>query len=234
MIYAYVDESERDEDFYFLGALVCTEAQSRVIDAGLTDILKKHISPDSKISLETEFHGYCLMNQCEDWTDFGLRRSVGVFKDVMSVVAASGACMHIEGVDVARQVARYSTPTPARELAFSHLFERINDCASRRRERVRVIADDHHTKEISRSNFRSYRVRGTYGYRSSTLQEIEPKIEFIDSRTSRPMQAADLVTYLYNRIRTVPCLDPREQKTRELLWQAALPAVGRGSQRIWP
>ena len=235
MIAAFVDESERDEDFYFLGALVCDQSQHDKIRSSLNGILERLADEISGFPVDAEFHGYDIIQGVGSWKGLGVRRAIGIYRQALRAVAASGACMHIEGVDVRAQVARgYPHPTPPRELAFSHLFERINECAERQGSRVQVYADEHHTKEVSRSNFRSYRAFGTYGYKSSKLKNIEPEIEFIDSRVSRSMQAADMITYLYNRLRTVPHVDPREESARRQMWAEILPAVARGGARIWP
>ncbi|MDQ0101148.1 hypothetical protein J2T10_000767 [Paenarthrobacter nicotinovorans] len=235
MLAAFVDESERDEAFYFLGALVCTQEQYDFITAQFEQILDKHGRTFSQITAETEFHAYELMSGKGAWKGIPLRLRIGIYHEALRVIEASGACMHLEGIDVAGHLARgYKYPTPARELALSHLFERINDCAKAKGETVKVYADDHHTSEISRSNFTQYQAWGTYGYKSSKLEALHEGFEFIDSKLSRALQASDLVTYLYNRWKTVEESDPRAVESKALMWADIVPAVRRGSQRIWP
>lgn len=159
-----------------------------------------------------------------------------MFSDALEALEHSGARVYIEGVDVARQRARgYPNPTPARELAFSHLFERINDCCFSDEPQVKVVADEHHTAEISRSNFSRYQTVGTYGYRSSALPNIHPVIDFRPSHLVRPLQAADLVTYLYNRLTTWTESDARADEAKRRMWALVEPAVvwPRGRHRIW-
>jgi hypothetical protein len=232
---AFVDESERNEHFYFLGALVCTPGQEADIEAALNAVIGKHSLSHPAIKPDTEFHAYELMKGSGSWKKVPLRLRFGIYHEALRAIEASGACMHLEGIDVAAQIARgYTHVTPARELAFSHLFERVNDCAARKAERVRVIADDHHTKAISRSNFTRYQAWGTYGYKSSRLANIDAGVDFIDSKSSRALQAADLVTYLYNRRKTIVESDARAHDEKTLLWGDIRRAVNRGGQRIWP
>lgn len=232
---AYVDESERGEDFYFLGALICTEVQWDHICLGFDEILLKHAESRPEISPEAEFHAYDLMNAKRDWEGVPSRLRFGIYREALRVITESGACVHLEGVDVNAQKGRgYPHLTPARELAFSHLFERINDCARAKSEIVHVYADDHHTKEISRSNFTEYQAWGTYGYKSSTLQAIHSDVVFIDSRISRTLQASDLVTYLYNRVVSHQETDARAQRLKDQMWGDIRQAVWRGGSRVWP
>ncbi|WP_166973970.1 DUF3800 domain-containing protein [Brevibacterium atlanticum] len=164
-----------------------------------------------------------------------LRQRASIFLKALNVVAGSDACIHIEGVDVNAQKARgYPSVTPARELAFSHLLERINDCARAKNTVAHIYADEHHSAEESRSQFSAYQIHGTYGYKSSRLEKLMPPIRFIDSRRSRALQAADLFTYLYNRDNTVNESDARAIDLKSKMVRTAREAWQRGSTRIWP
>lgn len=233
---AFIDESERDEDFYFLGALVCDETSYQQISRGLDSLLWEHSSdPGSSVTLGHELHGHALMQGIGVWKRVPLRQRAGIFLKALNVVADSDACMHIEGVDVNAQKARGSpSVTPARELAFSHLLERINDCARAKNTVAHIYADEHHSAEESRSQFSAYQIHGTYGYKSSRLEKLMPPIRFIDSRRSRALQAADLFTYLYNRDNTVNESDARAVELKSKMVRTAREAWQRGSTRIWP
>jgi len=235
---AFVDESERNEDFYFLGAVVCTDEQSGQIRERLDAVIAKHAESFPVLDRSTEFHASDIMRADKmPWRAVPLRVRFALYTDALKVIEASKVRIYVEGVDVGRQLARgYPNPTPARELAFSHLFERINDCARDAQTTAQVVADEHHTSEISRSNFRNYQSFGTYGYRSTKLALIEPEIRFIRSDSDRSLQAADMVTYLYNRRATIRESDRRAEEQKLLLWQAISPACQwpRGRTRIWP
>lgn len=237
MLHAYVDESERDDRFYFLGAVICTDTQQAMLSAELEAVLEKHRQVHPSLTPEVEFHGSAMMRAEEEpWRSIPLRARLALYRDALIATEAVGVRIYIEGVNVPGQIARgYPEPTPARELAFSHLMERINDCCSDDEPRIKIYADEHHTSEISRSNFRSYRAYGTYGYRSSRLPNIEPEIEFVPSHTLRPLQASDLVTYLYNRIMTIKD-GPKSHAAKWHLWGQIVRAVNypRGRERIWP
>jgi hypothetical protein len=238
VLYAFVDESERDESFYFLGALICTQAQIDALTSALDGVIALYAHENSELTPATEFHASAMMRASDPpWRRTPMRVRFALFHQALNEIEKSGARMYIEGIDIASQLSRgYPNPTPARELAFSHLFERINDCARDAGTQVQVFADDHHTAETSRSNFTRYQRIGTYGYRSSLLESIEPDIRFISSDTSRPLQAADLVTYLYNRRMTIVDSDRRAAEKKILMWRSIEPALlyPRGRARIWP
>ncbi len=239
MLYAFVDESERNESFYFLSAIVCTEDQAHALSMKLHRIMHKHAKSSQHLAPREEFHASAMM-RAEDspWRRVPLRLRLRVYSEALEAIRDSGCRVYIEGVDIGAQKARgYSNLTPARELAFGHLLERVNDCGKEALgEPVRVVADEHHTSEISRSNFNSYRDFGTPGYRSSRLPHIESPLLFAASHTNRLLQAADLVTYIYNRRMTIRTGDPRMLKAQSNLWQTIAPAAQwpRGRARTWP
>lgn len=237
MLYAYVDESERDQSHYFLGAVVVTLEQAGILRGALEDLVANHARSFPQLE-GVELHGSTMMRAADvPWRSVPLRVRFRMFEETMRAVQDCGARVYIEGVNIERQLARgYPNPIPARELAFSHLFERINDCCDGGEPHVRVVADEHHTAEISRSNFSRYQSAGTYGYRSSRLPHIHEEIEFIESHTDRALQAADLVTYLYNRRMTVAESDQRSHLQKHKMWQMVEAAAcwPRGRARIWP
>lgn len=237
MLHAFVDESERGDTHYFLGALIVNDQQADDIRESLDRMLGKHAATFPEFA-GVELHGSTMMRANErPWRSVPLRVRFRIMEEVLDSVAQSGARVYIEGVDIVRQMSRgYPTITPARELAFSHLFERINDCCDWHEPKVQVVADEHHTAEISRSNFNRYRSAGTYGYRSSRLRNINSQISFIESHTDRVLQAADLVTYLYNRLMTVEESDARAHRQKVQMWSRIDDAARwpRGRTRIWP
>ncbi|RLP73220.1 DUF3800 domain-containing protein [Mycetocola tolaasinivorans] len=237
MKFAYIDESERDEDYYFLGAVVVDESDAHALSLRLHRIMARHSRSFPALSANEEFHASAMMRaSSQPWRSLPLRLILGIFREVLQVLVASNSRVYIEGIDVSRQKARgYPNVTPARELAFSHLFEQINGCGSSV-ERVQVFADNHHTADVSRSNFERYQAHGTYGYRSSNLPWISKDITFINSKSNRILQATDVVTYIYNRVRTRGSASPQAVNAQNDLWALIEPAAKfpRGRNRVWP
>lgn len=237
VLHAFVDESERDDRFYFLGALIVSDRQLTFLRSELDGLMRMHARAHPSLD-GAELHGSTTMRASEQpWRSVPVRLRLKIFEQAIDCVARSRAHIYIEGVNIVRHAARrYPDPIPPRELAFSHLFERINGACDREQPAVRIIADEHHTADVSRSNFTRYRIAGTYGYRSSRLPNIDPNIDFIASHTDRALQAADLVTHLYNRIMTVSERDARAHNQKHAMWAALTNATSwpNGRVRIWP
>lgn len=239
MLYAFIDESERGESFYFLSAIICTDEQAHALSMKLHRIMRKHSASNLELTEREEFHASDMMRADKaPWRNLPLRLRLRMYEEALQAIRDSGCRVYIEGINVAAQKARgYKHVTPPRELAFSHLLERINDCGIEiNGEPVRVVADEHHTSEISRSNFNRYQLLGTPGYRSSRLGFIEAPLRFEPSHESRLLQAADLVTYIYNRHITITPSNARALRAQQRLWETIAPAAQwpRGRARIWP
>lgn len=235
MLSAFIDESERGDKYYFLGAGIATKDQEQILTHELNSILESYSAQFDSLHPQLELHGNEILSGRKEWRAVPLRARFAIFNDCLSALAGSGVVVYIEGIDIERQKARnYKYLTPARELALSHLLEKIHRHAHRQNQKVRIFADEHHTEKTSVSNFLSYKQYGTYGYRSSNLENIDPAFKFIDSKTSRVMQAVDMTTYLNNRRVTVKESDPRADREKKRMWDKVLPAVQRGNCRIWP
>lgn len=157
MLSAYIDESERDENYYFLGAGIVNSSQHAFVDIGFHELLAKHAKTFSTLDVDMELHGNEILAGRKEWKQVPLRARFAIFGGALSILEASGICIHLEGIDINKQKQRYWYPTPARELALSHLLERINEGAIwRSQSRITAYADEHHTKETSRSSFKTY------------------------------------------------------------------------------
>lgn len=232
---AFIDESERDLTHYFLGGLVCTPAQATYITFQIEAMMREFHEAFPGLDPVAELHGYEIMNRKKAWKRVPLRMGIAIFTRTMEIVSESGACFHVEGIHRERHAnMHYKEPFPPREIAFTYLLEKINTCARTKATRVQVVADEHHTHATSQSNFERYQHYGTWGYRRSRLQNINRPMAFIDSRTSRVLQAADLATYLYNRQRTMQETDERATVAKTRMRDALHPAILRGTHRIWP
>ena len=237
-MYAFIDESTRNEDFYFLGAVVVDDAQYQRLEDDLDMLLIHYENHHPPIERHHELHGSAIMRAADaPWRYVPKRLCIQLFREALEILESSGARIYIEGINIGKLHERgYSWTHPPREVAFNYLFERINECCTTVEPMVKVFADEHHTSEVSVSNFRNYKEFGTFGYKSSKLNNIHPNFVFLPSHDSRALQAADLVTYLFNRLRTIVEADERAHKAKLDLWNIIKPAISgqRGRGRIWP
>lgn len=237
-VYAYIDESERDNTHYFLGGIVASEAQVEKITADMNALILEFGKIFPQLRLETEFHGSEIMNPSKgsDWQGIPLRVKFAIFRRVFTSVKSADARVFVEGIHHAALFESANIKLSPRERAFSHLLERINAYGFPDNP-VHIVADDHHSAETSRSNFSRYRVTGTYGYKPNKLQNIYEELAFVDSKTNRVLQAADMATYIFNRKVTVQESNPKAVKEKEKLWEIfghSIYTPGQGIGRVWP
>lgn len=235
-VLAFVDESQRDQTHYFMGAIVASASQAKEISTAMDSIMEEFAQRVPALSPETEFHASEMMNGYGIWKKVPIRVKFAMFRKVFAAIQASGARVFVEGIHYAALYKKANETKSPRERAFSHLFEQINYYGIAEAP-VQVIADEHHTAQTSRSNFSNYRVNGTYGYKPSKLLGISPNLRFMSSKDDRLLQAADMTTYIFNRLTTVKESDTRAQKFKADLWDTFehdryWPEAGRG--RIWP
>jgi hypothetical protein len=145
----------------------------------------------------------------------------------MTEIGSSGAAAVFRCIDTVGQSRRYARPDPPHEVALQYLLEDVNDYVTELGGHVLVVADDVHSAERHRTNFRFFRRHGTPGYRSSTLDAVLDTIYFGPSSHSRLLQAADLLTYMYTRRKTVREADQRAQAVNDLIWERVQPMVRR-------
>lgn len=238
LLFAFIDESERDNSAYFLGALLFNAAQYESITKSLNLLMLQASRDWPQISPLEEFHGSSIMRASDlPWRTIPLRVRFHLYSEALSIIQESGARSFVEGVNISKLDKRnYPHTFPPREIAFNYLLERLDSCGSTLNQKIQLWADKHHTSEISASNFSKYQIIGTFGYRSSKLSQLINPISFIDSHTDRALQASDLVTYLYNRVHTIRENDPRAESEKMKLWKIIEPVMTppHGRHRIWP
>ena len=237
-VYAYIDESERDKTHYFLGGVVASEPQIEKITGEMDDLLIEFGKQFPQLQPKTEFHGSEIMSppKGSDWRNVPLRAKFAIFRRVFTSLHNADARVFVEGIHYSELFPSANAKLSPRERAFSHLLEKINNYGFPENP-VHVVADDHHTAETSRSNFSHYRVTGTYGYKPNKLQNIHEELDFVDSKTNRVLQAADMATYIYNRKVTIQETNPRAAREKEKLWeifQHSIYTPSQGGGRVWP
>ncbi|MFW0155678.1 DUF3800 domain-containing protein [Rothia sp. P6271] len=235
-IFAFIDESERAQTHYFMGAIVASAPQIKEIATAMDSIMEEFSQSIQMLTPQTEFHGSEMMNGHGVWADVPLRIKIAMFHKVFKAIQVAGARVFVEGIHYAALNPVANKNLHPRERAFSHLFEQINYYGSPQKP-LRVIADEHHTAETSRSNLSRYMDQGTYGYKPNRLTGINPNLIFSSSTDERMLQASDMATYIYNRLTTVQESNSKATQAKRDLWDIFdhnpyTPDVGRG--RIWP
>jgi hypothetical protein len=223
LVLAYVDESYTTDRFY-LGAVIVDGAAGKQIDASLSAIMKDY-EGQFGLTAATEMHGNPMFQGKGEWANVPTRVRINMYTRAMAAVGSSGAQIILRGMNVRRQRERYVTAHPPHEVVLGHLLERVNGYARVNNSHALVLADEVHTMERHRTNFRAFRAEGTPGYRPSTLQQLIDTIHFAPSYHSRLLQAADLVTFMHRRRCTHTERDARAQVANDAIWAHVEPAI---------
>ncbi|MGR6092249.1 DUF3800 domain-containing protein [Brevibacterium sp. CSND-B09] len=231
---AFIDESERDGEYYFLGALLATDRQMELIETSLDGLLAEFAGPHVNVTTAAEFHGYEMMQRRGKWKRVPLRVVGNIYVRALEAISASGASFYFEGIDVRALRERYIHPWQPRDVAMSHLLEKIDEHAGRLRSTVYLHADEHHTADDHREQLNFAQQNGIYGYKPSRLRNCHSDFKFLESKTSRCVQAADLVTYILNREKTATEKSDQALALKRRMIAGLMPALNRGRHRIWP
>lgn len=234
MILAFLDESARSGELYYMGALMVGDKEARKLEKAL-DTIVENVSHDVPgFDPVTELHGYEVFHQKDGWKDVPIWLTVNICKQVAKAICESGAVFVFRGIDVQKLKDKYTNPHPAHGLALSHALESVQRVLNLdyTDESVLVLADEHHTAPDSRTRFRSMRTAAQKGYTSIPLSDLIDTIYFGPSNHSRLLQAADMATFLTNRSVTITESHPQAKKAMQEI-KGHLDKVTRFSY-VWP
>ncbi|MEJ4098775.1 DUF3800 domain-containing protein [Corynebacterium mastitidis] len=149
----------------------------------------------------------------------------------MNIIQNSGARVYLEGVDVNRLHARYRYPDSPHEIVLWRILECVNDHCARQDEKCRVIADMIPQKNNVNAAIRGRAMSGMLGCGYRDLSCVEGDINFVDSRASWGVQAADMSVYVLRRHREETSASKAAWRATARLVAALGPALVH--QRTW-
>lgn len=195
---AFIDESA-DRDIYRIGALVMYAGQRRLLAADL-DAVMDRAEREFGIPASTELHGVDMFQGKGAWRDLQPWQRIKIYGEALDVIAFRAGCLIFEAIEREPFALAYAgRGYNEHEAALMYTLERIDERARARRQAAYVFADECRFAASVVRSLEDFKRDGTWGYRSRKLDRIL-KIEFIDSAKHRQIQAADLVTYLKQRI----------------------------------
>ena len=191
---AYVDESE-GHDFYFLTALIVNEVSHQNIEKGLRNLVDWIDTNHKTISDDIEFHGNELRGGKKQWAFCrgNVPLAVDIYEKSIEVIATSGAAAYCRGVKLSTF---QNLGVDPHEATLNFMFERIQNHANARGEKILVISDDGKDTVKYRAQLDKARKYGTWGYKSISIPDIIDTLYFVPSKNSRLIQATDLISYL--------------------------------------
>ncbi|MGN2640954.1 DUF3800 domain-containing protein [Nocardia takedensis] len=236
MLLAYIDETYKRGNEFWVSALVCPGDAVPAITAALDAVVARAVAKFSVLSEDAELHGYELDAGSGHWAPLKTmaRARVGVYQEAIQTIASFDELAWFRGGMIERKLGWNETNGGnPHEWALKFLLERVNSHADKAGEPVLCICDEVPNRDIYRRHLQDYRRYGTGGYASSKLSRIADTLHFAPSCHSRMVQAADMVTYVLNRNRHPPT-HPRSKAFYEGLWTTLHDLRYRGASRHWP
>ncbi|RLP83752.1 DUF3800 domain-containing protein [Mycetocola lacteus] len=230
----YIDESGRDDNFYFFGGLVVEAESLTYIDREMEKLAGMLARNIHGFDIETEFHAVEIFQGTGPWKKVSTGWRVKTCKIISSILASSGADFIFRGIDITRQKEKYVAPFPAHLLALAHLLESIDNHLFYRCSGSTgiVLADDHHSAASSRKNLSRFKLATVPGYVTKQLTQIHDTLYFGPSDASRLLQAADVATYFLNRANTIEEKNPDSARAIETIVEN-IRSITR-KEAIWP
>ena len=201
MLTAYLDESYGERVFVLVGLLV-SESQAEEIVAGLDRVVQRAANTFG-VSADAEVHAYDIMRPRGSWLPLlGLPNArFGVLADCIDVIVASGARLFVsevgeepEGLRVTERLA------DAYRVALLCLVAALDQSGSEAGERIVLVADEINDQDFHRRALRDWHGDSKKRPGAARPGGVEDTLTFVDSRTSRVVQAADVTAYLLRRV----------------------------------
>jgi hypothetical protein len=223
---AYIDETF-NADSYWICAVLYHVDHVEAAKAALDGVVAKW-APELGLLPEAELHGSDLWHGSGAFVGVvpGIRR--GIYDDALDALLAPGPRIILRGVSVRGLVSVH----PHR-LAWRYTVETIDELMDQVQGTALIVADEHAQMETAlRNDIIDYANGTTGGWRPRTIRNVQRRLRFLGSHEHRLLQASDLVAYLHQRRKAIPCeAKPRAQTAREQHWEKVLPSIH--VERLW-
>ena len=239
MYLAYFDETyskKNDENStgeHAIIALVIPADKMSDLESALDGVVAKARKQHPEIPLYAELHAYELNSGVGSWKALKgkPRPRVRIYQDAIAAIA------RIDGLFVCRgsvDLTKRFCEDPHR-WALTFALEHVNYCVRGKKDNVIGICDDIPNKLIYQRYFQQFRTEGTQNRFSpdDKLESFVDALHFSPSKFSRPIQAVDLLAYVYRRVHLEPPKDKRSRTVYDNLWKEIEPLFRRGSSRTW-
>lgn len=224
---AYLDESQTD-DAYYITAL-CIDADDVLgFEQALDGVVEWAQDTYGRVHASAELHAVDIVGGQRDWERYRhqsmIPARVAVMERAIGVVAAHPVRAYIRGAGLAEHARRYGPDTEIHRTVLPWLLERVQGDASEQKDTALVIADERARANTYRADLADYRTLGTWGWRAQKLDRLVDTLHFAPSKSSRLLQAADLVSYTH-AMRYKRHRDPRAAAAWQRMWAQLDPVV---------
>jgi hypothetical protein len=238
VLLCFVDESFKG-DFYGFAAIIADEHATKDLTEKLNKIVRQ-AAVDFGVPTKSEIHGYPLFHGEDDWKGVGARARVRVFDQVVEAIADADVTILLRAVSRSRLLERqahtnYPVDFPPEQVCFQHILQRADRVARSAGTHALMIADERGDRERHRERFAMYQTQGTPGvYMQTKLDRLLDTVHFAPSHHSRMIQAADMLAFIYRRVRTVTETDARAEAAMGRIWNLLLDSGKLHDTGTWP
>lgn len=190
----------------------------------------------NQISRNLELHAGEIFNGKGPWRKAfeGNRQRYEVLNRFSEVLAGLNLRILVQGIDVEKQVIKYSLPTDPRYLSLRFLIEKLDKELHSSADFSMLICDSGASnQEIQhiRDLLIEMQMNGTGGLYPRLITQIVDTVHFSDSKRSRGIQAVDLISFLRHRVELQRANLVKRDSNIDQLWQALESKVV--YDRIW-
>ncbi len=225
MLLAYLDESHNTE-LYCIPALMLSDQAAADLSSGMDELMNELCSEYDSIFPDTEFHSTDIFYRRNGWESLPeLNASFKIYQRIVDVIVRYDISIACRGVNIDGLKRRYFSEADAHDVALTFTLERIQKQARDLDSKCLVIADEIGAKQsLYRRNFKWYQQHGTWGPGSIKLDRLIDTVHFAPSKTSRLLQAADIMAYAWLK-KEQKSIGPRAKKYFDDTWNKFWPKV---------
>jgi hypothetical protein len=219
MYVTYIDESD-NRNFYFVASISLTTTEVPRLSEELDRLANEHFHRYELPNIP-EFHGYDMLSGSGDWRNLKMdyESQKLVFEECLDVILNHDIRLCIKGVSREKFVPRYgNNPEDIHHAALTWNLEKVHDLLDFHNSNSFLVSDEIGRRENATQNrLQEYKATGTFGWRSTILTRMVDTIYFCPSRSSRLLQATDLLLYSYVK-RVSTNKDVRAQSYFDSMW----------------
>jgi len=220
VLVAYIDESF-DRERYRIAALVVSEARMRVLSDALDDVVERAAAAYG-VSPRAELHGHELFHGKGGWASMARtpRARIAVYRDALRASARFSEAVFVQGVgrrgfrDAGYPERGYHEHTSALSFLMAHL----DKYAASQTEVMMVVADECDVEQLAQDDLWKAQRSGGWGYDPRVISQIVDTVHFVPSKSSRLVQAVDMIAFLNRRIHDARETDRRAAAANAALW----------------
>lgn len=218
MFVAYIDESDHG-DSYWVYSLLIKDSEIIKLQNSLNRIASG-LPMNYGIDSDSEFHSYDILNGKGDWKviENDYKSQMSIFEELVDTILIHEIRFIAKGIRRSRFVPNYGDKkSDIHHAALTWNLEKVQFNVAKDSEIALVISDETSEQDYHQRNISRYKIQGTFGWDVVALTNIVDTIYFAPSKSSRLLQAIDILAYTH-KIGNTPHSSPQAQDFYDRMW----------------